>query len=275
MLVATGLCTAHDMGHMFTNKHVLIAGGTSGINLGIAKGFAGAGAKVSVFSRKQDKVDAAVAALSELGAKAHGGTADVRDPEQVKAVLAAAVDAHGPIDVLVSGAAGNFLAPAVTMSPNAFASVVGIDLNGTFHVLRFAFEHLTKPGACIINISAPQAWVPMVAQAHVCAAKAGIDMLTKTLAMEWGPAGIRVNSLVPGPIEGTEGMDRLLVDPSRKAALAKTVPLGRLGQVEDCADVAMFLASDAARYVSGVVLPVDGGWSLGGATIAMGQMMGG
>ena len=256
---------------MFENKHVLVAGGTSGINLGIAKGFAGAGAKVSVFSRKQDKVDAAVA---ELGDKAHGGIADVREPDQVKAVIAAAVEAQGPIDVLISGAAGNFLAPAVMMSPNAFGSVVGIDLNGTFHVLKFAFEHLTKPGASIINISAPQAWVPMIAQSHVCAAKAGIDMLTKTLAMEWGPAGVRVNSLVPGPIEGTEGMDRLLVDKSKKSALAKTVPLGRLGQVEDCADVAMFLASNAARYVSGVVLPVDGGWSLGGATLAMGQMMG-
>jgi len=257
---------------MVENKHVLVAGGTSGINLGIAKGFAAAGAKVSVFSRKQDKVDAAVEAL---GAKAYGTTADVREPEQVKAAIAGAAAAQGPIDVLVSGAAGNFLAPALAMSPNAFGSVVGIDLNGTFHVLRFAFEHLNKPGACIINISAPQAWVPMIAQAHVCAAKAGVDMLTKTLAMEWGPAGVRVNSLVPGPIEGTEGMDRLLVDKSKKDALAKTVPLGRLGQVEDCADVALFLASDAARYVSGVVLPVDGGWSLAGATLAMGQMMGG
>jgi NAD(P)-dependent dehydrogenase (short-subunit alcohol dehydrogenase family) len=258
---------------MFENKHVLVAGGTSGINLGIAKGFAKQGAKLSVFSRKLEKVDAAVAALAELGPSAHGGTADVRKPDEVEAVLAAAVEAHGPIDVLVSGAAGNFLAPAVAMSPNAFGSVVGIDLNGTFHVLRLAFEHLRKPGASIINISAPQAWVPMMAQSHVCAAKAGVDMLTKTLAMEWGPAGVRVNSLVPGPIEGTEGMERLLVDKSKKDALAKTVPLQRLGQVDDCADVALFLASDAARYVSGVVLPVDGGWSLAGATMAMSQMM--
>lgn len=257
---------------MFENKHVLVAGGTSGINLGIAKGFAKAGAKLSVFSRKQDKVDAAVAALSELGPQAHGGIADVRQPEQVKDALAAAVEAQGSIDVLISGAAGNFLAPAAAMSPNAFGSVVSIDLNGTFHVLRYAFEHLTKPGS-IINISAPQAWVPMMGQAHVCAAKAGVDMLTKTLAMEWGPAGVRVNSLVPGPIDGTEGMERLLVDKSKKDALAKTVPLGRLGTVDDIADVALFLASDAARYVSGAILPVDGGWALGGATLAMGAMM--
>ena len=254
---------------------MLVAGGTSGINLGIAKGFAKAGANLSVFSRKQDKVDAAVADLKTIGPSAHGGTADVRKPDEVQAVIADAVQVHGPIDVLVSGAAGNFLAPAVAMSPNAFGSVVGIDLNGTFHVLRFAFEHLNKPGASIINVSAPQAWVPMFAQSHVCAAKAGVDMLTKTLAMEWGPAGVRVNSLVPGPINNTEGMDRLMTDKSKMDMLVKTVPLQRLGEVEDCADVALFLASDAARYVSGVVLPVDGGWSLAGATLAMGQAMSG
>jgi len=258
---------------MFEDQHVLVAGGTSGINLGIAKGFAKAGAKVSVFSRKLDKVQAAVAELEQLGASAHGGTADVRDPDSVQEVLKAAVEAHGPIDVLVSGAAGNFPAPAVAMSANAFGSVVGIDLNGTFHVLRYAFEHLRKPGARVINISAPQAWIPMAFQAHVCAAKAGVDMLTRTLAMEWGPAGVRVNSLSPGPIEGTEGMKRLLVDPKFEEPLIKSVPLQRLGTPEDCADVALFLASDAARYVSGAVIPVDGGWSLAGASVAMAQMI--
>ncbi|MCB9746505.1 MAG: SDR family oxidoreductase [Alphaproteobacteria bacterium] len=251
---------------MFQGKHVLVAGGTSGINLGIAKGFAAAGATLSVFSRSADKVEAAVA---QLGEGAWGGTADVRDPQAVAAVIAAAAEANGPIDVLVSGAAGNFPAPALGMSANAFGAVIGIDLLGSFHVLRFAFEHLRKPGASVINISAPQAFLPMAMQSHVCAAKAGVDMLTKTLAMEWGPAGVRVNSLVPGPIEGTEGMKRLAGAPEIMAALVNTVPLQRAGTVEDCADVALFLASDAARYVSGAILPVDGGWSLSGASIAM------
>ncbi len=254
-------------------KHVLVAGGTSGINLGIAEGFAKTGATVSVFSRSQDKVDAAVEKLIAHGTQAWGGTADVRDPDAVQAVLQGAVDANGPIDVLVSGAAGNFPAPALGMSSNAFGSVVGIDLLGSFHVLRFAFEHLNKPGASIINISAPQAWLPMALQSHVCAAKAGVDMLTKTLALEWGPMGVRVNSLVPGPIKDTEGMDRLLVDKSKAGELIKTVPLQRMGTVEDCADVALFLASDYARYVSGAILPVDGGWSLAGAQIAMSHAM--
>lgn len=267
-------CPTATMTDSTSPRHVLLAGGTSGINFGIAQGFARNGDRVAVFSRSQDKVDRAVTGLRELGAEAWGGTADVRDPEQVAAVIAGATGAFGPIDVLVSGAAGNFPAPALAMSPNGFGSVVGIDLNGTFHVLRAAFEHLRKPGASIINISAPQAFMPMAMQAHVCAAKAGVDMLTRTLAIEWGGAGVRVNSLVPGPIDDTEGMERLLPDPGMKADLARTVPLGRLGHVDDCADVALFLASDAARYVTGAVLPVDGGWSLGGANVAMAKIAG-
>jgi NAD(P)-dependent dehydrogenase (short-subunit alcohol dehydrogenase family) len=259
----------------FTGKHVFVAGGTSGINLGIADRFARAGAKLSVVSRKQDKVDAAVAQLSAHGVEAGGSTCDVREAEAVEQAIASAAEARGSIDVLVSGAAGNFPAPALAMSANAFKSVVDIDLRGTFHVLRFGFEHLTKPGASVINISAPQAYVPMAMQSHVCAAKAGVDMITRTFAMEWGGAGVRVNSLVPGPIDGTEGMERLMPDPSMKEKLARTVPLGRNGTTEDCADVALFLASPLASYVTGVVLPVDGGWSLGGASTAMAMMMGG
>jgi len=262
-----------NMTTSFEGRHVLVAGGTSGINLGIAKGFARAGAAVSVFSRSADKVEAAAAELRELGGSVHGGTADVRDPEAVQAALSAAVSAHGAVHVLVSGAAGNFPAPAVGLSSNGFGSVVNIDLLGSFHVLRFGFEHLAKPGASVINISAPQAFIPMAFQSHVCAAKAGVDMLTKTLAIEWGPAGVRVNSLVPGPIDDTEGMKRLMADPKKKAKLAGTVPLQRLGHVDDCADVALFLASDAARYVTGAILPVDGGWSLGGAQVAMSMIM--
>jgi NAD(P)-dependent dehydrogenase (short-subunit alcohol dehydrogenase family) len=104
----------------------------------------------------------------------------------------------------------------------------------------------------------------MPMQVHVCAAKAGVDQVTRTLAMEWGREGVRVNSVSPGPIEGTEGMERLAPTPEAKERSAKSVPLGRMGTVDDIADVCMFLASDAARYVSGVVLPVDGGWTAGG-----------
>ncbi|MEM1026346.1 MAG: SDR family oxidoreductase [Myxococcota bacterium] len=254
-------------------RHILVSGGTSGINRGIAERFASRGDNVSVFSRKQDKVDDTVAALKRLGSAAFGTTADVRDAEAVTGAIGACVEAQGEIDVLISGAAGNFLAPAAAMSSNAFGSVVGIDLQGSFNVARAAFEHLKKPGSCLIQISAPQAYVPMLMQSHVCAAKAGVDMLTRTLALEWGSMGIRVNSIVPGAVDGTEGMKRLLTNPAMKDKLTETIPLGRLSHPGDCADVAEFLASPQGQYITGVILPVDGGWSLAGASLMQHMMM--
>ena len=146
----------------FSDRHAMVFGGTTGINFGIAQGFAAAGAKVSVASRKQANVDAAVAAL---GGTAFGATTDVRDDESVAAALAQAAARHGPIDVLVSGAAGNFLAEVNAMSSNAFKVVVDIDLIGSFHVARQAWPHLRKPGASVVFITAPQGVVPT---AHLC-----------------------------------------------------------------------------------------------------------
>ncbi len=252
----------------FSGKRVFVFGGTSGINLGIARAFARAGADVAVASRSQEKVDAAVAALDNLGSSALGFALDVRDPDAVQAALEAHSKAAGNIDVLVSGAAGNFPAFANDMSPNGFKSVVDIDLLGSFHVLKAAFPHLAKPGASVINISAPQAFVPMPMQSHVCAAKAGVDMLTRTLALEWGPAGVRINSIAPGPIADTEGMRRLAPTEEIAMQYVKTVPLGRFGTADEIGQAALFLSSDAAQYVSGVVLPVDGAWSVAGAGAA-------
>jgi NAD(P)-dependent dehydrogenase (short-subunit alcohol dehydrogenase family) len=253
----------------FSGTTVFVAGGTSGINLGIAEGFAAAGARVAVMSRSKEKIDAAVTRLQALGAQATGEAADVRDPEATSAVLQHAHAAFGDIDVLISGAAGNFPAAALDMSANAFRSVVDIDLLGSYHVLRAAYPLLRKPGAVIINVSAPQAFLPMALQSHVCAAKAGVDMLTRVLALEWGGDGIRVNAVVPGPIEGTEGMIRLAPTPEAREIVTATVPVGRWGTPRDVADVCLFLASPLAAYVTGVILPADGGWSLGGAVTAM------
>jgi NAD(P)-dependent dehydrogenase (short-subunit alcohol dehydrogenase family) len=253
----------------FSGTTVFVAGGTSGINLGIAQGFAAAGARVAVMSRSKEKVDAAVARLKGLGAQATGEAADVRDPEATSAALRNAHATFGNIDVLVSGAAGNFPAAALDMSPGASRSVVDIDLLGSFHVLRAEYPLLRKPGAVIINVSAPQAFLPMPLQSHVCAAKAGVDMLTRVLAIEWGGDGIRVNAVVPGPIEGTEGMVRLAPTDEAREIVRETVPAARWGTSRDVADVCLFLASPLAAYVTGVVLPADGGWSLGGAVTAM------
>jgi len=139
---------------------------------------------------------------------------DVCDHDAVKQAFADCANLFGEIDVLISGAAGNFPAMANDISSNGFRSVLEIDVLGTHHVMTAAYPHLVKPGASIINISAPQAVLPMQAQIHVCAAKAGVDMITKVLAQEWGGDGIRVNSVMLGPIEDIEGMRRLA--PSRK-----------------------------------------------------------
>lgn len=255
----------------YSGKSVFVAGGTSGINRGIAEGFASAGARVAVLSRSQAKVDATVAALEALGADALGCCSDVRDYPGVEQALASAAAAFGPIDVLVSGAAGNFPARALDMSPNGFRAVMEIDLLGTFHVLRAAHTFLRRPGASVINISAPQSFVPMVTQVHVCAAKAGVDMITRTLAQEWGADGIRVNSIVPGPIDGTEGVERLMPTAALRQKVRAAVPLDRLGTTEDISMAALFLGSPLASYISGTVLPVDGGWSLGGVSSLMAE----
>ena len=248
----------------FKGRHLFVAGGSSGINYGIAQAFAQAGARISLISRSADKVTAAAAQLETLGTQALGMSADVRQPEAVERALAAAHERFGPIDVLLSGAAGNFLARALDMSPNAFKTVVDIDLLGSFNVARLAHAYLRKPGACILQISAGQAFTPTAYQAHVCAAKAGVDMLTRVLGLEWAADGIRINSIVPGPIADTEGLQRLAPTPETMEAMAQLVPLQRLGRIEDIARMAMFLASDWGSYITGTVIPVDGGLALTG-----------
>lgn len=247
-------------------KVAFLAGASGGINLGIAQAFANAGAAVALVSRDPQRIEAAARSITQGGAVAVGLAADVRDPEALRKAYAAATKALGLIDLVVSGAAGNFLAPAAQLSPNGFKTVVDIDLLGTFNVFRIGFEHLRKPGACLIAITAPGAQRPGLFQVHANAAKAGVNMLVQCLAMEWGPAGIRVNAISPGPIEGTEGMARLAAAPERERALKSKLALRRYGQVEDIAQAALYLGSDAARYVTGAILSCDGGMVLGDAS---------
>jgi len=252
----------------FQNKNVLVVGGTSGINRGIAESFAKAGARVAVVSRSQEKVDDTIASLKNRdAADAKGFAADVREPDAIKNGIADLHKAWGNFDVVVSGAAGNFPALATGMSANGFRSVIEIDLLGTFHVMQAVYPFLTKPGASIINISAPQAFIPMAGQSHVCAAKAGVDMITKTLCLEWGAEGVRINSIVPGPIDNTEGMKRLAPTEGMRKAVMKSVPLQRMGSTNDIANACLFLASDYASYITGTIIPVDGGWAQGGAAL--------
>lgn len=246
-------------------KVAFVAGASSGINLGIAQHYARCGAKVAVISRSPEKIAAAAKTITDEGYEAIGIAADVRDYEAVERALKETAERFGPIDIVVSGAAGNFVAPALGMSANGFKTVVDIDLIGTFHVLRACFQFLNRPGASLISITAGQAVNPSLYQAHVCAAKAGINMLTKCLAMEWGPAGVRVNAISPGPIADTEGMRRLAVGEDAEKRIKSRIALRDYGTKTDIAEMATFLATDSAKYITGSIMNVDGGSELGDA----------
>jgi NAD(P)-dependent dehydrogenase (short-subunit alcohol dehydrogenase family) len=252
---------------ILAGRVAFVAGASSGINLGVALGFAAAGAKVALISRSTEKIEAAAQELRSAGHDAVGFAADVRDFAALDNALAATRDRYGEIDIVLSGAAGNFIAPALGMSANAFKTVIDIDLLGTFNVLRASFQYLRRPGASLISITAGQAVQPMRGQVHACAAKAGVNMLTQCLAMEWGPEGVRVNAISPGPIADTEGMRRLTPTPQSEAAYKRTIPLGIYGDKRDIAELAIFLCSEGARYITGAILNCDGGSSLtGGST---------
>lgn len=251
---------------LFRDKTVFITGGGSGINLGVAKNFAALGAHVAICGRTQARLDAAAVELRALGAKVCAVAADVRDAAALEAAMARSQDELGSMDVLVSGAAGNFLAPAEKLSANGFKTVVDIDLIGSFNASRAAFDQLRQTRGCLIYISAGMAYMPHAFQAHVGAAKAGIDMLMKNLAIEWGRYGVRTNSIVPGPIEGTEGMKRL-TDPAQKDRFLEAVPLRRMGTVDDIGQTAVFLASPLAAYITGCVVVCDGGQNLVGSAL--------
>jgi NAD(P)-dependent dehydrogenase (short-subunit alcohol dehydrogenase family) len=249
---------------LFERKNVFVTGGGSGINLGIAKAFATLGANIAICGRTQTKLDTAEAELEALGAKVSARAADVRKPDELNAALSACRDTLGPVDILVCGAAGNFLVPAEKLSPNGFKTVIDIDLLGSFNAARLAFDQLVQTRGSIIFISAGMAHMPYAYQLHVGAAKAGIDRMMQNLALEWGPHGIRVNSIMPGPIADTEGMRRLGgEDHARRGR--EGVPLGRMGTVEDIAKAALFLSSPMADWITGVVLAVDGGSGLAGS----------
>jgi len=241
---------------------LIVTGGASGLGKAVALGAAARGAKVAVIDRDGDKARATSAEIGGLAL-----TADVRREAEIVAALDEIDEAHGTASIVVNcagiGTAGRIVGREGPLPLDAFARVIDVNLIGTFNVMRAAHQHLRKPGAAVLNISAPQAANPTRLQAHVCAAKAGVDMLTRVLALEWGVDGIRVNSLIPGPISGTEGIRRLAAG-SGEAEWSKTVALGRFGTREEVAQMAMVLCSPLASYVTGALVPVDGGASLHG-----------
>ncbi len=245
------------------DKVALVTGGGSGIGGGIAAALAAHGAKVAICGRTQARLDAAAQAIAAAGGECLAVAADVRKPEALAAVVAAIEQRWGRLDILVNSAAGNFLAPAAALSANGFGTVIDIDLKGTFNACKAAFALLEARGGCIINISATLHYAATPLQVHAVSAKAGIDALTRTLAVEWGPAQIRVNAVAPGPIAGTEGMERLAPGHAR-AKMTARIPLQRFGTIDEVAQAVLFLAAPASAYTTGAVLVVDGGQWLAG-----------
>ena len=240
---------------------VLVTGGGTGIGHEIARCFGEHGAKLAICSRKQDVIDAATQSLIDEDHACLGLTCDVRDPMQVETVMQSVVKHYGRLDVVVNNAAGNFPAPMTAISPKGFKTVVDIDLLGTYNVSKAAYDAwMGENGGAIVNISAPFERMGAAFQAHVAAAKMGVDSLTRSCAVEWGPKGIRVNGVAPGPIEGTEGMSRFaeLMSGDDKSP----TPLGRMGTKRDIANAVLFLATDAASFITGQVFAVCGGTSV-------------
>lgn len=243
---------------LLAGRTALVTGGGTGICRGIALALAAHGCDVAIVSRTADHLEPTAAEIASLGVRALAVAADVRRPDEVAAAVAQAADTFGRLDIVVNGAAGNFVARAEELSPNGFGTVVDIDLKGTFNVSRAALPHLKASRGVVLNISATLQLLGTIGQVHAAAAKAGIDSMTRTLAVEWGPHGIRVNGLAPGPVDGTEGVRRLVTDEGR-AAIAARAPLGRMATIDEVAQAALYLCSDASAFITGVTLVIDGG----------------
>jgi 2,4-dienoyl-CoA reductase [(3E)-enoyl-CoA-producing], peroxisomal len=276
---------------MLAGQVALITGGGSGIGFGISQLIAALGAHVVLASRKRDILEAAATRLREAGGQATVAPLDVRDPESVQRVVTQVTQDLGRIDLLVNNAGGNFYAPSATLSPNAWRSVIEIDLSGTFFCSQaVAAVMRAQGGGRIVSISMTLHYRGWPQMAHATAAKAGIDALTRTLAVEWAPWGIRVNAVAPGPIP-TEGVRRAFApqrvassrthggtSPADPGAATETgpadvfalesaltdyarraIPLGRWGTPRDIANMVAFLASSAGDWITGAILVVDGG----------------
>ncbi len=246
---------------LLEGRVALVTGGATGIGKEICRVLGSHGARITMASRKREVLDAAAEELQAEGIDVTVGVCDVRDAGGVRTVIDQVVSDRGGLDIVVNNAAGNFPAPMSGISPNGFKAVVDIDLLGTYNITRSVFDAWLKDhGGVIVNISAPFGQRGVVYQAHVAAAKSGVDSLTRTCAVEWGPYGIRVNAIAPGTMRDTEGVRRF-AEAVPGASDRPTNPLGIQGHGSDIGYLTLFLASPAARFISGQVIAVDGAGS--------------
>ncbi|NYT60975.1 SDR family oxidoreductase [Alcaligenaceae bacterium] len=246
---------------LLAGRTAIITGGSSGIGLGIAEVFGMLGANLVLVGRKVDKLEDARQILEPTGAQIMTVSSDVRDYDSTQDVVQQTVERFGGLDILVNNAAGNFHCPFEALTPNGWRAVIDIDLNGTFNFCHTAFQALKRSawGGRIINISLSQAASGWPGSAHAASAKAGVTALTRSLAVEWGPHAIRVNNILPGPIENTEGLRRLYEVRNEASKELERMALGHFGQTDDIAQACAYLASPAGNFITGCDLTVDGG----------------
>jgi NAD(P)-dependent dehydrogenase (short-subunit alcohol dehydrogenase family) len=244
-------------------SRALVTGGSSGIGRDVALALAGAGVEVHVLGRRLERLEE-TAELAGEGTTVVPHAADIRDPDQVEAAFAAAEADGGPVPILVNAAGGAFLAAAEDISPNGFATVVASSVSGPFNVLRRwgrALLEAEQEGVAML-VSSALAAREVPGAAHSSAAKAGLEALVRSLAVEWGPRGLRVNALAPGAFETEGATDGMWSDPNVRGSALANIPLGRFGSPDELLGAAAFLVSRAATYVTGATLVVDGGWRL-------------
>lgn len=248
----------------FAGRVAVVTGGGSGIGQAIALELAHLGARVAVLGRTRERLDETCAQITERGGTATGHGVDVRDRAALEEVFSEVLAAHGKVDHLVNSAAGNFRVAPEQMSPNAWAAVVRIVLDGTWHCTQLLGQHLLERGApgSVLNIGSTMALDGGPDTVHSASAKAGVLAMTKSLAVAWGPHGIRVNVLIPGVTAGTAGVD-ILHGSGGEDGLAGQIPLGRAVGKDEVAHAASYLLSDYASYVTGTTLIIDGGRHLG------------
>lgn len=245
---------------LYKGKVLFCTGGGSGICRGMTEAMMRHGASATIVGRKIDRLQQTAKELTEAtGQACLPAQADVRQPASLKEAVAKTIEKFGRIDFVICGAAGNFLAPISGISENAFKTVMEIDTIGTYNTIKATIEHVRASKGAYIHVSATLHYNGTPYQVHVSAAKAGVDALSAVLAVEEGPHGVRSNVIAPGPIAGTEGMDRLSPKHIDPKLLHGGYPSGRMGHVKDIANATVFLFSDAASYITGQVLPVDGG----------------
>ena len=252
---------------LLAGRTAWITGGGSGLGRAMALRFAQLGASLVLTGRRREPLEATAAAVAGAGGRAAVAPADVRDPGQVATALAEGLRAFGALDILINNAAGNFLCRSEDLSPNAFASVVGIVLNGTFHCTQAAGRHwieAKRPGT-VLSVATTYAHTGSAFVLPSACGKAGVVALTRSLAVEWARYRIRLNAIAPGPIPTEGAFSRLIPSGDMVEERIRRIPAGRLGTPEELAEMAAWMVSDATEWMRGEVVTFDGGEWLRGA----------